>query len=550
MTTRLLTTVAFFFAMVTLNAQTTNIEVYNIMQLKCASCHSNANPQSGLDLEGEGATVAERALDVHNKIFNVSPDNAYALDKGYKQIYPGRPDRSFMFRKISNGFENMITAHEDEAQAMPPYPNDQLTDYEKEVFRQWILFGAKPNGNPVDLSMLEDYYTNGGEESFPTPPDAPAPGEGFQIKMGPFFIPQSSEREYFQKYEIDLGEAKDVNRVHTIISNYSHHFITYKFSDPNEANNVADGFRPYNNFSQLPIVTSVQETSDIQLPNKTAFFWDQNEVLDLNVHYINYSPTTVYKAEGYLNIYTQPQGTALKQMYTVLVPNVGIFIPNNGNLDTETAYVNAFGNPFVWQLGGHTHQLGTGYKIWKQTPSGDYGDLIYDASCTGGIPGCVSPYFDYAHIPARTFPEFLGINLSHGIIHEATYVNNTDQNVAWGPLSTDEMMLFAMMYVNDTTGLNVGAPSTSIEDLEPLNTMNDIQLYPNPVEDDLQISMPNLSEKVGFKLFDLLGREVKAIASLSGNEVTVSMKNLKAGMYLYEFTSENGERKTGKLYKE
>ncbi len=549
MNTRLLTIVAMLFAISGLFAQSTNIEVYNIMQTKCASCHSNANPEAGLDLEGVGATAAERALDVYAKIANITPSNAHAASKGYKHIYKGRPDRSFLFRKISNGFENMISSHTDEQGTMPPYPNEQLTDYEKEVFRQWILYGAPSTGNVVDLSLLEDYYTNGGEEAFPTRPAAPDPSEGFQIKMGPFFIPPASENEFYLKYEVDLGEAKEVNRVHTIISPYSHHFITYKFPTPDDAAGVNEGFRSNNGFAQNPIVTSVAETYDIALPNKTAFFWEAEEVLDLNSHYINYSPDKVFKAEGYLNIYTQDSGTALKQMYTVLVPNLGIFIPNNGNVDTETAFVNAFGNPFVWQIGGHTHQLGTGYKIWKQTPSGDYGDLFYDASCPGGIPGCVSPFYDYAHIPNRVWPEFFGINLSHGVIHEATYINDTDSPVSWGPLSTDEMMLFAMMYVNDTTGLNVGI-STPVENLELKTELSDIIVYPNPVQDEIQVILPNTSESINFKLYDLVGREVKSVTGLANDATTIDLTELKSGMYLYEFMNESGERKTGKLYKE
>ena len=549
MITRLLTITAMLFATSGLFAQSTNIEVYNIMQTKCAGCHSNANPQSGLDLEGEGATVEERALDVYAKIANITPTNDFAAGKGYKQIYKGRPDRSFIFRKISDGFENMIAAHGDEAGVMPPATEPQLTDYEKEVFRQWILYGAPATGNVVDLSLLEDYYTNGGEEAFPTKPDAPDPSEGFQVKMGPFFIPPASENEFYLKYEVDLGVAKEVNRVHTIISPYSHHFITYKFPDPEDADGVNDGFRSFNGFAQNPIITSVAETSDIALPDKTAFSWDAQEVLDLNSHYINYSPNKVFKAEGYLNIYTQEDGTALKEMYTVLVPNLSIFIPNNGNVITETAAVSAFGNPYVWQIGGHTHQLGTGYKIWKQTASGDYGELFYDASCPGGVPGCVSPYYDYAHIPNRVWPEFFGINLGLGVIHEATYVNDTDSPVSWGPLSTDEMMLFAMMYVNDTTGLNINTP-TSIEDLELKTAMSDITVFPNPVQDILQVILPNTSETIHFKLFDLLGREVKSVNALPKNDTSIDLSGVENGMYLYEFTNESGERKTGKLYKE
>ena len=54
-----------------LQAQT-SIRVYEILQEKCASCHSNANPQANLDLEGSGASVNARVLDVYNNLVNIS----------------------------------------------------------------------------------------------------------------------------------------------------------------------------------------------------------------------------------------------------------------------------------------------------------------------------------------------------------------------------------------------------------------------------------------------------------------------------------------------
>ncbi|MCB0683650.1 MAG: hypothetical protein KDC32_22530, partial [Saprospiraceae bacterium] len=58
------------------------------------------------------------------------------------------------------------------------------------------------------------------------------------------------------------------------------------------------------------------------------------------------------------------------------------------------------GEVFLWGLMGHTHKYGKGYKVYRRT-GGQQGELLYDASCPQGIPGCVSPYFDYQHIPMR-----------------------------------------------------------------------------------------------------------------------------------------------------
>ena len=85
-----------------------SMEVYDIFQNKCMSCHSNANQQGGLDLEGSGSNVALKALDVYNNIVGKTPNtNTHAITEGYQYIYKGRPDLSYIFRKINGtGWKN------------------------------------------------------------------------------------------------------------------------------------------------------------------------------------------------------------------------------------------------------------------------------------------------------------------------------------------------------------------------------------------------------------------------------------------------------------
>ena len=334
-----------FFFCTNLSAQSTNIRVFEVFQEKCISCHNHNSPQSNLDLEGAGLTTEAQALDVYNNIVNVTPDNSYAAGKGYKYIYPGRPDLSYLFRKISDGLEQTIHLEAEEGDVQPPINEPQLTDEEKELIRQWILFGSPSNGTVVDEQLISDYYNVNGLASFPNgAPDPPAANEGFQIKMGPYFLNPAGqpgdEKEYFQKYEVKLPEDVDVTRLDIKISSSSHHFIIYDFDNPSYAQNLAPGLRlnPYHN--GIGLMAAVQEATDLKLPQGTAFIWENNLVLDLNTHYINYSATNTYQAEVYINVYTQPSGTAAQEMKTELIVNDDIYINNNGNEDTEVQIVN------------------------------------------------------------------------------------------------------------------------------------------------------------------------------------------------------------------
>ena len=182
-------------------AQTTYQEVYSILQSNCATsnCHNNADKAGGLDLEGLGATLTDQQNNVHDNLFKVVPGNTVAAAKNNYRVYPGDPYRSFLFRKISAGFSEDNPLETGEVSHTTESMN--LSDYEKEVIRQWIVYGANSGADEVDLNLINEFYTNGGVESVPAAIAPPAAGEGFQIHLGPFFIPPSAEVEYLSKYE-------------------------------------------------------------------------------------------------------------------------------------------------------------------------------------------------------------------------------------------------------------------------------------------------------------------------------------------------------------
>ncbi|HRI60714.1 MAG TPA: T9SS type A sorting domain-containing protein [Saprospiraceae bacterium] len=513
-------------------------EVHAVFQAKCVSCHDHASPEAGLDLEGTGSSAYLRAVNVAQNLINVAPANAFALGQGYKRVYPGRPDRSFLFRKINNGLEPTIAAlHQDEGVSMPNYPGTPLTDVEKEIVRQWILYGAKTSGTQFNKSVVENFYNLGGEKAFPDgPPPAPAPGEGFQIKMGPFYLAPSTEVEYYQKYELALPTDVEVNRLALQMSGYSHHFIVYNFTNNGDAV-IPPGLRLAANHSDINLVAAVQEQTDLKLPETTAFKWDNNIVLDLNSHYINYSAAFPYQCEAYLNVYTQASGTAEQEMFATLLVNPYIPIPNNGNLTTHTKSEFQFGadSIYVWGLMGHTHKYGRSYKAWKRLPNGQKGELIYDASCPFGTPGCLTQYFDYRHIPLRYWEPLLPIKWGNGIIHEATWVNEGPTAVNFGPTSDDEMMVLIAFYTLNPVTVGTGEPGNNLAERQ-------VFVRPNPAHGNVTVIVPDATELRQFRLFDLTGRLVLSRNNIPGNSFDLDLSGIAPGIYLF-----NADGWTGKL---
>ena len=547
-----------FFFTVQISTAQLSLEVYNIFQNKCMSCHSNVEQQGGLDLEGSGANVALKALNVYNNIVGKTPNtNTHAIAEGYQYIYKGRPDLSYLFRKINGTLEPTIELDASvEGDQMPQY-QPQLTDVEKELIRQWILLGAPAQNSDSQLAtayvdqipqLINEYYNGNGVASFPNgAPAAPDPSEGFQVKMGPFYLNPAgqnfSEMELFQKYALDLPANVDVTRIDMQISPSSHHLIIYNFPTVSAANNIDPGFRLDPDHSAISLTTAIQEATDLVLPTGTAFIWDNDLVLDLNSHYINYDASNTYQAEVYFNVYTQPAGTALQEMKTDLRFKDDIFIPNNGNqYDFDKSETSA-GTRYVWGLMGHTHQWGTDYKMYLRNFDGSKGELIYDASCSlDGAPGCVSPFFDYQHIPILYFDNLYALPMNPGFIHSASYENNGPNNVWFGPTSDDEMMVMVMMYTSDTTGLNL---STSLEDIEDLKY--EVQVFPNPMYEEATVVLAEGMTDVRFSLFNATGQEVRRMENISNNTFTFQKNNLPNGIYFFRVEDGSGKYATGKI---
>ncbi|MEZ5033320.1 MAG: T9SS type A sorting domain-containing protein [Saprospiraceae bacterium] len=514
--------------------QSSLVEVYQVLQENCMPCHSNSQQQAGLDLEGVGSSDNLKALNVYSKLVGKSPTTASALARGEQLIYPGRPDKSFLFKKINSGLDPLLTLTPADGQAMPAYGGPQMTDNDREVIRQWIQYGAKSGGTQFDRQLIDDYYANGGLQSFPDgPPPAPAPGDGFQVHMGPFYLPKGGEVEYFQKYELDLPDDLEVTRIEVLIGDDSHHFIIYDWDSPSDAAAVPAGLRldPYH--AGIGLVAAVQYAQDLVLPEGTAFHWEQDLVLDLNSHYINYSGILPLQAEAYLNIYTQPKGTAKQQMFSTLLVNPNIPIPNNNTLVTHTQsiiYPNA--EVFLWGMMGHTHQYGKSYKVYKRLPGSQKGEILYDGACPNGVPGCPSPWFDYQHIPMRYFDEFLPvtINSQNGLLHEASWINDGPTSVNFGPTSDDEMMVLIMMYVTDTTGL------TTDLDLPNGVAPGILKMTPNPTKGLITFQVPGYTDWLQLRMFDPTGKTTFT-TSFQGPETTVDLSGIKPGFHFVRVTN-------------
>ena len=504
------------------SAQSTTLEqVTALFNSSCSasSCHDASSPAASLNLSGS-------ASDIYNELVNVNPTNPNANGKGWKRVVPGSPETSYLMAKIARAsWDSSYPLEVADGNPMPTATD--LAPEDIELVRQWIQFGAQETGEVVDPAILSDFYNDapGTHIAQIEAPPAPAADEGFQIRMGPIFLEPGEEVEYFFKKPVSFNDSIEVSRTHVFFNDESHHFILYKYDDPDDASSYRAGYRELYEPGAAPQtdVTSVaawQDAYDIPLPEGTSYWWGAEEVLDMNFHLINPYMDQIMPATVYVNIYTQPHlsPSANVQMFSQILPiNItealtgtgfigqDLIIPGDGS---EYTFEDDIWFPFdatwhIWYLSSHTHARGTDYDIYlRDADNTQIFEGFYDVDYTFD-----QGFYDWEHPPVRFFEPLLEVPMGfpNGIHHEAKYINNTGSTITWGDRTTDEMMLFFIQYTErplDLTGLDVQ------------EFAGEFTAGPNPFRNASTIRYKlDKAANVQLEVFDAMGRQVALLTN-------------------------------------
>lgn len=481
--------------------------IYDLFQAKCVSCHSNASPTQGLDLEGSGSPSQKKQA-VFNNLVNITPTNAAAAAKGYKYVYPGSPERSFLFKKVAHTtFESGYYALGTNEGVQMPNGQTPLTNIETELVRQWVYYGAPLSTNVEDEAIINNYYNGQGIADLAIPP-APATGTGIQVKMGKIFLTPGEEFEYYLKYKLDLPDTVEVTRVELFMNEYSHHYILFKY-EPGQEGAMSDGLRGVNVANVFPDQTHYllawTNPGDISLPTGTAYTFAQNTTLDLNYHINNYNQDSILGAEAYVNIYYQPKGTAQKEMHSdiIIYPPTSLLIPAT-NQEYTYSHADFDGSSTLtynlWSIKSHTHKYGNDFDVYVRNADGSKGEKIYEG-CYDESYSVNLGYYNWSHPPTRYFDVLYPIEAKYGLIQEAKFKNCcTSPLVTFGLTTEDEMMLYYMQYTVDETVAPTGVEETAT---------GNFTVMPNPFTNEAMLKFYLAKgANVSYEVYDNVGRKV------------------------------------------
>jgi hypothetical protein len=259
--------------------------------------------------------------------------------------------------------------------------------------------------------------------------------EGPSVVLGPITVPPFTEETQCVLVQLDNEEPIFVNRIYNNLGSHSHHMIVYAITDqPDEAEPFpCFPFRDALDTESVPLTVTQKAEEMIRLPEGVAYRFDPNQMIRLELHYINLSdePIELTASTTFGTIeedeFEHEAGFLFVGNLTIGLPpgEVTTIGPRYQEMPRELYGANIFA------ITGHTHQWGIGVTV--ATVEGPDGEdtTIYDI-----------PDFNWDEPETVYYDPGLNVPEGGGFRFSCTYENLSDEEVGFGVGFNDEMCFF------------------------------------------------------------------------------------------------------------
>lgn len=411
-----------------------------ILDGRCTTCHTangSAVAQSGLVLDGDAA---------YEQLVGAKPRGTAARADGLLRVLAGRPERSLLHHKLV-----WNAGHHAHGYGAPmPLGGEPLSRGEVEFVRRWIAAGAPRVGEVADTLLLRDHTPQGTTRWSPLAP----PARGVQLRIAPFQVWQTAEREIFVRRRVGNREPLYVNRVEVQMRTGSHHVLVHTFRDeaavlppfgvvrdlraPAEAgvttraaygvNRVLFGRTMANH---VFFTGSMAPYTDIRFPAGVALRLPAGATVDLNTHYTRATrPGSVGEAQ--INLHEVDSARVRHVARVIDWQNRDLALPPRQRTTVSKTFITPTAMR-VFMLTSHMHKRGERFVIRVRGGARD-GEEVYRNET-------------WAHPAITSYEVPISLAPGEGLTSEITYNNDTDRTIRLGMTSEDEMgIIFGYWY--------------------------------------------------------------------------------------------------------
>ena len=276
-----------------------------------------------------------------------------------------------------------------------------------------------------------------------------APLGSFNVGFGPLDALAGEEHTKCVVKRLGNPTSMHVGTVHNVLSQGSHHLVVYRVTDTVEQTTPFD-CKPFTDTLDATkgstLMISQKRDDALILPEGVAYTLDANQMLRLEVHYIN--PGSKTEPITATSTFIPIEDAKFKfEADFLFVGTPDINIPAMSKLDVGPVFIKLppeFETVNFFAITGHEHQFGTNVVVNTATNKTDPGTPVYD------VPNWLwsEPATVQASPPFK-LPAGGGFNL------KCSWNNTSSQPVAFGESANDEMCFFWAYYYPSQGGAKV-----------------------------------------------------------------------------------------------
>ncbi|MDB4938513.1 MAG: hypothetical protein JWP87_5485 [Labilithrix sp.] len=272
-----------------------------------------------------------------------------------------------------------------------------------------------------------------------TPPKAPAPPPA-TLTFPTTVVPAGVENTQCVVMRLGNAAPLHIGAVHNVLGTSSHHLIVYRVNDtveklkPFDCQPFTDTLDPNKG---SPLMVTQKHDDLLTLPSGVAYSIDANQMIRLEMHYINASGSekTVTATSEMIPIADEDFRDEAGFLF---IGNPDIRLPAKSQtklgptffqIPSELAGVKFFA------MTGHEHKLGTNVQVAMASSAADPGKMIYDV-----------PNWTWSEPKTEVFDAPLTVPNDGGFSFTCSWNNTTDQSVRYGESANDEMCFFWAYY--------------------------------------------------------------------------------------------------------
>jgi hypothetical protein len=265
------------------------------------------------------------------------------------------------------------------------------------------------------------------------------PADSYTLTWGPVTAQPGEEHTQCVTLNLGNGPKIHVGKIHNQLADGSHHLIVYRTTTPGSATPV--NCAPFADTLAVekgsPLMITQKHDELLELPQGVAFTLEPNQLIRLEMHYIN-TGDVAEEVTATTTFIPIADADFEQEADFLFIGTPDIQIPAGATATVGPMFFQLptlFANANFFALTGHTHKFGTNVLVATATNASDTGVSVYDVdNWLWNEPE--TTYFD----PTFKVPSNGGFRFS------CDYKNTSTQQVTFGESTQDEMCFFWAYY--------------------------------------------------------------------------------------------------------